>query len=868
MRIFSIQLLVLLAVVTPGISTRAFVDLCETLQRPGVIIPKTSMRLYVHQRQEVRCVLTDTRNLSSRDLTFTLRKKDQTTTESCTLNRMKNITVDHPQILNESTVAWNMSLTTPGIGLLSCMAGQETICTRDVRVGWPAQPPESLQCISHNLEILACSYTTYDNPLLLETMDYRLSVVNTDGNRRYENEFGDQYGCNKEGVYCWNTNVYVANKSFVHLRFDVAEYEPKVLFNFTLNHYEIVIPDPVENLTATEVEPLTIHVNMTVSESLTNLPQGIILRVIATPAEPCCDCFEHQEIFHYPNSNMRNLDVDISNFKVLLPNTQYLISAALRSGANLLNGQFKSVEQDNYSTPGDNYTAINQGVDWWSHNATTTLKTAATAPWSAPLMHSGAFQWIGENFYVYWQTLLPCHHNGKGFHYLAQLYQGTNRISFGNSEEGLINFKNISKSEKYRVETVSKNDIGSSSNLSTMVVSSDRPTLPDFTVVLRRPGPTQQENHSIYTLRWYDFHFNTTKSYTVFACLGGDIPPDNQEPCKGRLFWMDMNNLSSSVDKGDEVAVYIVNATLQEFGINNHQQQEEESVRFAVSKEAHNGTFSGMIWPTKCPGVQDISSENPKIPFKINTESETATVTWNITCPMPPIYASELQEMVLKYCQGNLTSLENCKGIRRNISKRELAEERLVISGLNSDAKYTIQLLAIYAHGNSSALMTFSTPPADLSWWIIALIVVGTITALISMIVFLFKARKIYAKTKEDLHRELNIPIPKECSTETKEKNRNHILDNTNGFIQTEDIYKKSNMNKSYCDSDQFEYSDDINAYKNSITSEIEVNAKNIKDFSPSAREISGSSQEVQVELNGMPSYIAVMSIPQLSQCI
>ncbi|XP_050718008.1 uncharacterized protein LOC126999451 isoform X2 [Eriocheir sinensis] len=616
------------------------------------------------------------------------------------------------QTVNETTIKVTLNLTRPESYKLICSDdAKDQMCMSQVYVGYEPLEVEDLQCVSHNWESFSCNWTLPYNPVQPANKDYVPYLMPLDDPTRkslcacndYDNLLGD--GCECPETCClWGREDYYPVSPQMVVMFVAENDLGSTIFNYTIDNYAVVLPNPMNEVTAAAAAArLEAVVGWTLPAPMTTFAAsaaGVLVRVdhrLTDDGAGRTGAWVQGEVV-----KCRSTSCQTDQQVVQLEHwwRRYEVRVRLRSAAAP-----QPVEEDG----------------WWSDWQPRYVNTSAAAPDAPPGVGPGTFQAEAAGFAglsdlcLAWRTVPPLLHNGSDFGYLAQL------CAAGDDDElrcevlrevavteSFAVFQNVSSSAPYTLRVSAHNSAGGGPWAAVWVAAAGaRPAPPLLPVVVQHAGVGRQD--ALYELRWAP---GSEGNHTVYLCTGEH---QSARPCTGQLYWVSAGNTSA------------VNLTLRDFGL---QDASPAQISFAVSVEDAADASSGFSWdrcgaPQPYTGVR--ASPEPGDPV---TSSSAVELPWTLSCSFR---AGVVEEVEATYCRGAHASPENCTEKPVSTTGQPWAGT-VRVSGLAAGEEYTAWLRLHYRGGASAWAdgRTFTTNTAGAEEWLI--VVVAGVVVLASVI--------------------------------------------------------------------------------------------------------------------------------------
>lgn len=659
------------------------------------ILPPGELTAEVGKPYNVACLIDPKLGLQAEDVDFTCDGSPIPETES-----------------HDNRIDATISSAEQGRYNLVCQGG-EKVCWRSLRVGYPPLDVENLTCISRNWQALECSWTVPENAAHPASEDYRPYLAGALGHESCDL----LYGCRPQDDHeccVWTNATYSPSAEDIQIYFVTQNPLGTATFRHNFSNFAIVLPNPPEKVTSEEKTPLRIQVTWQTPFSLREFPPGLLYRIDHRVSDVQAPPPFLAKEGHYGSSSAWGEEIAVP-----YPGVAYQIEVRLRSAARA-------------PAPPDLW------EDGWSSAvARTAVASRPRAPWTSPEVGLGTYQVKVENFgvmdlLVMWRPLPRLLHNGPGLRYVVTCVDLSNdNIANKTVKEPSATFTHLYPNRPYRVTIHAQNDLGPSNVTSEVVVGTGLPAAPRLPVVV------YHQDLDRYELRWRE---EDGLSYTVYVCTNQSLPG---EPCQGDLSWMNVGNVSA------------VNVTLQEMDIN----PTSPRVHFALSAETADGVSSGMSWDScVSPEVYNTLRTPPTIQGT-NPKSSSVEVSWAVGCHGRAGVIEKLEAICYHYNSTQCTEDEPCM-----TSQGDGDSETVVFDNLQPSTNYTVRLRLLYRSGLSewSVPAPFTTedpqPRSSLPLWLIAMIVSGSVLALVAGALGGRVVARTIIKTHENLSRPIVLP--------------------------------------------------------------------------------------------------------------
>lgn len=473
-------------------------------------------------------------------------------------------------------------------------------CTSRVLVDLPPSNVTDFGCISKNLDVLNCTWTS---PEMHSVSNYSLTFL-INGNKV------EACRANKvnKSLWCsWSTTSqprYKQMEDHYYFHLTAENYFGSNTQNFTIDHFSIVKPDPPEQLRVLSNNTHSVLLQWKIPNNMYDfLPCPIVHRIEYQIAKI-------DNTAYFRSVDASSLPPKNKTYNFLLSNLPYAhMSYEVRI---YIKSQLATEDK------------------FWSDFSYVLFTTASERPQRPPDTITGAFdQSIYENkrvIYVYWKQLEEYEEAGANFTYKVVAMQGSK------NPQTLLPDRNKSLSyvvlndatlESIHVSIWSHNAIGSSVNSSHLYIPSKVDT--DTEALKIQSFTKLAYENGTYKLSWVGL--KSIDNYTLFWCQH-----NSSQICTGRM-----------------------NFTVLNPNQNTHVMNLPRDKRYQFAISANNGfKTSGMTWAS-C----DIYKGGMPIygfPVKVNHDAPGKSfvkITWTMSCTLPE---GTIKGYLITYCPVLATS--------------------------------------------------------------------------------------------------------------------------------------------------------------------------------------------------------------------
>lgn len=489
--------------------------------------------IYVLYGDNLTILCTAGRNYTSNDLVFMLKGNLQESeiVNSTTIKLFK----EHPRERLRETYYCRNNKT-------------KKIALASVYVASPPKNVKNFKCVSKNLEILNCSWTTPDFVFTNYTLTFLINdnpVMPCEAN----------VVPNSLTKYCsWNTSstpMYRQQEETYYFSLVARNAFGNKTQNFVLDHFSVVKPDPPMYLKNSSYTAHSVLLHWEIPNNIFDfLPDGVEHKIEYQIAK-----IDNTSYFRSVNTS--GLPTTNKTYKFNLTELPY---AHMKYGVRV------------YIKP-----KRAKSDEFWSDFNNLVFYTASERPRRPPDMIAGGFdQNVYDHsrmVYVYWKQLEEYEEAGANFTYKVVVMQGSRSYTYWPEKDKSLGYLNLRKAtlEAMQISVWSYNEIGQSVESSHLYIPPERETgslqLTSFTKLAYENGT--------YELSWVGIP--NIDNYTLFWCHHNAT-----DICNGRI---NFATLDSKMDR------HVINLP------------RDYRYQFAIS--ANYGTrTSGMIW-AKC----DISKD-------------------------------------------------------------------------------------------------------------------------------------------------------------------------------------------------------------------------------------------------------------------
>ncbi|CAH0398034.1 unnamed protein product [Chilo suppressalis] len=492
------------------------------------------------------------------------------------------------QIVNDTTIQMYIEKPEKQLKAYYCLNKKtRKKCTTRVLVDTPPLNVTDFKCVSRNLEVLNCSWSS---PSSVLTINYSLTFL-VNGN------VVPPCKPDKTRLYCtWNTSSeprYRQQEDEYFFILKASNEFGENNQNFTIDHFAIVKPDKPTHLTLYTVNPHSIVLKWNIPNTMANLLTcGVDHRIEYQIAK-----IDNKTHFHSVDAS--GLPPNNKTYKFLLKDLPY---AFMPYEVRIYIKSKKAVDEE-----------------FWSDFTFIVFNTASEIPRRPPELVAGVFSEAEfheqKMIWVYWKQLEEYEEAGPNFTYKVQISQSNvNKILYPDKNKSLSYVELTAPWEPMEVTIWSKNEKGISENSSHLYIPSKTDSslkVTTFTQLAYEGGT--------YKLSWVGKE--KINNYTLFWCQYNVTLI-----CTGRMNFT------------------ILDATKNSYEITL---PKDHRYQFAIS--ANNGTrTSGLRWATCAISKDSIPMYGFPVTVKNDAPGKSfVRVTWTMTCSLQERI---ITGYLLKYC--------------------------------------------------------------------------------------------------------------------------------------------------------------------------------------------------------------------------
>uniref|UniRef100_U5ERE7 Putative cytokine receptor n=1 Tax=Corethrella appendiculata TaxID=1370023 RepID=U5ERE7_9DIPT len=537
----------------------------------GWIHPPQSIMGAVNSSYSIYCTLNiteaGTEKYNSRDLGFYISDEP--------------VSSKQIHIINETTIQLHIEKAMLGKIEYTCKVNKtKGVGMRKVFIGVPPDKVKNFKCRSYNWEYMNCSFKASYNPLKpTYKLEFRISFLKF--NCSLFESYNNSYYC-----YMGLNTTYRQSHEYYNFTLIGSNYLGNTTQDFTVNNFDVMIPNKPNNLKATNVSSKSAVLEWNVSYKLKTFEREFIHQVNITTA---------YNKNNWIQIDLQNLTHDGLRYRLPLyslpyANTDYDVRIRLRTA-------YKNYFSDN--------TPSNNTEEMWSDFAAFIFHTESRIPDLPPIVTQGGFDVNDFNdVYIYWKDLMLHQRNGDNLYYnISQIYRNNNLI--GNIKPDMITntmayFKNISHGD-LRFVIYSTNTEGNSLNASIIYVPS-RPKRLNKPIIWKLTSNSGQ-----YELFWNapSRNISIIESYTVFWCETKSNSPND---CESTI------NFAEVTAKTNKYQLIYKNS----------------SINFGVSANS-NASSSGIVWAS-CTVTQKSDIGKLKTAWIAATQATYIEFEWKLEC--------------------------------------------------------------------------------------------------------------------------------------------------------------------------------------------------------------------------------------------
>ncbi|XP_031640435.1 cytokine receptor-like [Contarinia nasturtii] len=609
-----------------------------------------------------------------------VRKEGETIEINCTISSTNHTIDDLNFIFNEPGVRHEIITLSHNTKMfrinnapimeayVDCMAGQSGINRVTINVGTQPAKVINFKCRSYNWENLTFNFERPFNPVPVNyTLLYGIGIET--GKLKFQTpthacrlvpNYNRKFTCT---ITFENEPPYRQSYDYYYFRLMGNNVFGNITEDFTIYHYNIMVPNPPENLSETNITSNSVILNWKLPALLQNFPRQFVYTINYTD-EYHKDQWIKLGPFKEPHKNEREEhNMQMSHALTNLPYADtwydYRISFKVDDAEDI--------------------------PEMWSNCKSQIFKTESRIPDKPPLTDVGSFSLTPSgHVFVYWKELLESEHNGANLKYIIIDANDTPYVStrsFAKLEH--LDANVMTKPLNFHIH--SENNVGRSIKYSTVHIPAvqDRCEPPTLIKKIRLDAQT-------YNISWMaPINGPKITSYTIFWC-----EPNNESPndCKGSIDFAQI---------GSDVLSYRI--------------ETNNSMNFAISANSKLSS-SGMVWAmcTVLPG-NEINKLTSIITVKVLATS--IEFKWSLAC----IDRTILTGYILEYCSIKDPKTGECQESAKSVNISAEANE-YKLEKLQPYTTYSvrIQMLSEYSKGPwserqvNTTLEAAPTPPRNL----------------------------------------------------------------------------------------------------------------------------------------------------------
>ncbi|XP_031624527.1 cytokine receptor-like [Contarinia nasturtii] len=552
---------------------------------------------------------------------------------------------------------------------VDCLAGLSGINRVTINVGTAPEKVIDFKCRSYNWENLTCSFEKPYNPVPVDyTLYYGIGIET--GKPTFQTpthscrlgiNYHRQFTC---AITFENEPPYRQSYDYYYFRLIGVNRIGNFTEDFTIYHYNMLVPNPPENLSETNITSNSVILNWKLPALLQNFPKQFVYRI------------------NYTNEYQKDQWIELGPFKE--PRKNEREEHNIHMSHALTNLPYADTWYDyRISFKVDDAEDI---PEMWSNSHIGHIfKTESRIPDKPPLTDIGSFSLTASgHVFVYWKELSESEHNGPNLKYIIIDANNTTYVSTRSlAKLEHLDANGMKKPLNFHIH--SKNNVGRSKMYSSVYVPpvQDRCKPPTLIKKIRLDAQT-------YNISWMaPIDGPNITSYTIFWC-----EPNNESPndCKGSI---DFERIGSDVL--------------------SYRLETNNSMNFAISANS-NTSSSGMIWAmcTVLPG-NEINKLTSIITVKVLATS--IEFKWNLAC----IDRTILTGYILEYCPIKDPKTGECREAAKTVNITAEAKE-YKLEKLQPYTTYSvrIQMLSESSKGPwsepqvNTTLEAAPTPPRNL----------------------------------------------------------------------------------------------------------------------------------------------------------
>jgi cytokine receptor domeless len=445
----------------------------ESSYPKGGTEPKGPIDLEVGQTLKIKCFVDDSTSKYSNELLYFERNSEPIDSRYITKEGRSIIWLEMP----------NMQL---GSFSTFCKHNHSGVAYNDVRIGTKPQKVSDFKCFAHNWENMTCQFNAPENNVAVNyNLKYHSAIAT-----------GSQFNCSfqpkqNDDLERCTISSQSYRRSHENFKFTLDSHNTlgKLVETFDISNLAVVVPNPVTNITFSNIRSDSVTVSWVTNTVMTAFPKKLDFQFL----------IENK----YSANNIITLysqNPTLNEHKLDLPFAHTWFAIKMRMKSSLA----KNIDE------------------MWSKWTNTSVKTEARRPDNPPEMQIGGFNiGNGGDVYIYWKNLEEQFYNGENFSYIVESDPQPNRITYlyATYSKDRMNYR------KNNFITVhSSNEKGKSNKASHLVIPATRLNPPSSIV--------KTLASEVYNLTW-SYPLNTDpnliESYTVFWCRVKSELPNNCE---------------------------------------------------------------------------------------------------------------------------------------------------------------------------------------------------------------------------------------------------------------------------------------------------------------------------------------------------
>lgn len=529
--------------------------------------------------------------------------------------------------------------------------GSQMICMNVVYVGVAPQNVTDFSCISRNYDNLTCTWTSPENYV---RTDYNLTYNVKSRSARFSFNCPRIMTENRKNTCFWNLKTspqYRPAHECYYFAIGMSNDFGVNMNYITFDHFKHVLPNPPENLTAVATSPHSVKLSWTIPNSMITFIPGLDHRILYQS--------EYEKEWHLGGFirkvKNKTLTYELKNLKYA--HILYDIRVSMRSSV-----------------------ADESDESMWSENATRTVRTQSKPPDCPPKINFGSFQIVSNgysrNVYIYWQQLKEEQYNGQNLTYVVEVISHPS-ISTVKSIKAYAMLENLYLNEEYTVNIWSVNEMGRSSEKSTLIIPAKTLDKPSYFI--------KEHNGDLYEVSWQAPHdpesAAAVTNYTIFWCRN---ERDRPYQCAGILNWEVVSKNTRRYTRSLPLS---------------------DIYQFAISANSWNSS-SGMCW-AECTIIPNKSKGKIENVWIKHVDSTFIEVGWSLDCSNR---VNTIQGFAIHYCPVETPTQISCKnGTEKNVTiKGDVNLQFGTVTGLTPRTSY--RLTVSYILNN----FTYSLPSQPL----------------------------------------------------------------------------------------------------------------------------------------------------------